>query len=340
MFSPTKRTSFRAVIGLAALLGLLASAPSALASTARLQSWGVEYSAGQGEANRVFMTLDTTQRAPAAIRISDTGATITPIWPWGHAWGCERVRNANATPGSVWCALEQADSIISADLGDLGDRFFLLFPVNSLVHGGAGDDFIFGGDGANGTIWGSDGDDSLFGGNGESILSGGPGNDRFDGGRRVDEFRGGTGIDTADYSNRTNSIRVRLDSLPLIGGPFFSVVQGNDGEPGENDNVFMDVENVLGGSNHDELIGSNNDNTLMGNAGDDWIVGHGGHDYLEGGSGMDGLMGGDGNDVISAQDGEYDSIDCGNGSDMAYADYFDTIIGGCELVTGIRPFEG
>jgi Ca2+-binding RTX toxin-like protein len=339
MFIRRKRTGLYALIGVAALLGLLASAPPALASTAQLQPWGVEYIAGPGEANRVFMTLSTTQRAPAAVAISDSGATITPIWPWPHAWGCERIGNPKATQGPVWCALEQSDSIITADLGDLDDRFFLLFAVPSLVHGGAGNDFLFGGD-ANGSVSGSDGNDSLFGGNGDDRLLGGPDNDTLDGGRGIDELRGGTGTDTADYSSRTISLKVSLDSLPVVGGPVFTVVHGNDGEPGENDNVFMDVENVLGGSSHDELIGSNNDNTLQGNAGSDWIVGHGGHDYLDGGWGMDGLIGGDGNDVISAQDGEYDSIDCGNGSDTAYADYFDTIIGGCEVISAIRPFEG
>jgi Ca2+-binding RTX toxin-like protein len=339
MFTRTKRLGLRAVIGVAALLGLLASAAPGLASTAQLQKWGVEYIADQGEANRVFMTLSTTQRAPAAVAISDSGATITPVWPWSHAWGCERIGNPKATVGPVWCALEEADSIISANLGDLDDRFFLLFPVASLIDGGAGNDFLFGGD-ANGTVWGREGNDALFGGNGNDALIGGPGNDSLEGGTGIDNLSGGTDTDTADYSTRSLSVKVSLDSLLLVAGTQFSVVPGNDGEPGENDNVFMNVENILGGSSHDELYGSNGDNTLQGNAGDDWIVGNGGHDYLEGGAGYDGLNGGDGNDVISAQDGFYDAIDCGNGADTAYADYFDTIIAGCEVVTAITIAEG
>jgi hemolysin type calcium-binding protein len=339
MFSRMKRTGLRALIAVAALLGLLVSAAPALASTAQLQKWGVEYIAGPGEANRVIMTLSTTQRAPAAVAISDVGARITPVWPWGHAWGCERIGNPKATDGPVWCAIEEADSMISANLGDLDDRFFLLFPVTSLVDGGAGNDYLFGGD-ATSTIWGRDGNDVLLGGGGNDWLNGGPGTDSLEGGTGTDDLTGGTGTDTADYSTRSVPVKVSLDTLPVVSGLVINVVPGNDGEAGENDNVFMTMENILGGSGDDELIGSNGDNTLQGNAGSDWIVGNGGNDNLEGGAGLDGLNGGDGNDMISAQDGEYDAIDCGNGVDTAYADLFDTIIGGCEVVSAITIADG
>jgi RTX calcium-binding nonapeptide repeat (4 copies) len=331
MVTTRKRIAVGAAASAAIVLGLLASASTALASTAGLQKWGVEYIASPGEANRVFVT-STVQRVPVAIAIADSGAQITPLWPMWHHGGCERIGNPKSLVGPVWCELEAPDSMFIATLGDNDDRFFMLVPsLTTVVDGGPGDDFLFGGDGIS-TVRGSDGNDALFGGASDDWLSGGSGDDQLVGGPGIDDFSGDIGSDTADYSTRSAAVRVTLDTLPLVSGTLFNVIPGNDGEAGESDNVFMNVENVLGGAGADELLGSNGDNVLRGNDNDDWIVGYGGNDILNGGAGLDGLNGGDGDDTLEAEDGEWDAIDCGNGVDTVTADPFDFIIGGCEQV--------
>lgn len=71
----------------------------------------------------------------------------------------------------------------------------------------------------------------------------------------------------------------------------------DDGEPGENDAVHEDIENIIGGSGNDTLTGNSNANVLTGGAG---------HDNLSGGPGAaacagkaDVLNGGEGNDVFA-----------------------------------------
>jgi uncharacterized repeat protein (TIGR01451 family) len=89
---------------------------------------------------------------------------------------------------------------------------------------------------------------------------------------------GGAGIDTADYSGRTESVTVTLDGIY------------NDGESGENDSIganFDDVENVLGGSGDDYLLGNAGANVLDGGGGDDLLDGDLGADTLIGGAGTD-----------------------------------------------------
>jgi hypothetical protein len=342
MFS-RKKVGLRGAICIAVLLGLLASASPALASTAKLTKYGVEYTAAPGEANAVTIndltpTPSKLVGGPNAIQISDFGASITPVWPTFHRWGCEAVADGLkfANENQVWCALEEEDSLIFVELDDLDDRFSMEFssaPFTS-VGGGTGDDTLLGGPRTD-NLRGSDGDDELAGRGGNDYLAGHADNDQLDGGFGSDMLAGGAGRDTADYSTRNVGVEVTLSTLPAVGSGL-SLIPGDDGEPGETDNVFMDVENVLGGAGDDTLVGSNADNSLHGNGGDDWLVGHGGNDFLRGGAGMDGLNGSDGDDYLDAGDGDYDAVDCGNGTDTAYVDAFDFIIGGCESVQ-VRP---
>jgi Ca2+-binding RTX toxin-like protein len=79
-------------------------------------------------------------------------------------------------------------------------------------------------------------------------------------------FIGSDGIDTIDFSGRTNDIVCSLD------------VTADDGEAGEGDTVGIDVENIIGGAGNDILTGSARNNIIIGGAGNDSIHGAGGID--------------------------------------------------------------
>jgi len=117
---------------------------------------------------------------------------------------------------------------------------------------------------------GGSGNDTLSGGLGADTLSGGAGNDLFlDGSHNTngaDVFIGSDGIDTIDFSGRTNDMVCSLD------------VSADDGEVGEGDTVGIDVENIIGGGGNDILTGSARNNIIIGGAGNDSIHGAGGVD--------------------------------------------------------------
>jgi Ca2+-binding RTX toxin-like protein len=156
------------------------------------------------------------------------------------------------------------------------------------------------------TLDGGSGNDTLLGGGGNDTLLGGDGNDKLDGRGGSDLFRGGAGTDTADYTLRRNSVFVGIGT------------SADDGERGEGDNVYGDVENVWGGRGNDTIRGSSANNRLVGGAGDDVIYGRGGRDTI---------LGGAGNDLIYARDGDRiaDSLDGGDGTDAAQRDLTDLL---------------
>jgi uncharacterized delta-60 repeat protein len=135
------------------------------------------------------------------------------------------------------------------------------------------------GGGGNDVIAGSAANNRLVGNGGDDIIRGGAGDDILDGGTGRDWMFGGFGNDTADYSSRTAGLRITLN------GRF------DDGEAGERDNVFADVENVIGGSGNDVIVGSSGNNRLEG---------RGGNDTLTGGGGTDSLLYGDGDNTLSS----------------------------------------
>lgn len=63
---------------------------------------------------------------------------------------------------------------------------------------------------------------------------------------------------------------------------------GDDGEPGEQDTIMTDVENLIGGTNNDVLRGNSVNNKLFGLAGDDSLDGAGGTNTLDGGAHVNG----------------------------------------------------
>jgi Ca2+-binding RTX toxin-like protein len=138
-------------------------------------------------------------------------------------------------------------------------------------------------------------------------LLGGDGNDVLDGRGGADLFRGGGGTDTADYTLRRNPVTVGIGT------------SADDGEKGEGDNVFTDVENIWGGRGNDVLRGSSASNRLAGGGGDDVLYGRGGRDTLLGGSGDDQLFARDGDRIG-------DTLDGGDGTDRASRDRIDILV--------------
>lgn len=121
---------------------------------------------------------------------------------------------------------------------------------------------------------------TLVGGTGNDTLEGGYGDDVLDGGPGADTLIGHQGIDTVTYERRTAGVVADADGV------------GDDGEPGERDNIATDVENLIGGAGPDTLTGSAAANLLVGGSGVDNLRGLDGADRLDGGAGLDYLNGG------------------------------------------------
>jgi uncharacterized delta-60 repeat protein len=175
-----------------------------------------------------------------------------------------------------------------------------------IVRGGSGNDRID----SFRAAYGNGGNDTLIADfYTPSALWGGDGDDLFIGGPRGDYFRGEAGVDTVTYGGRGGAVTVSIDGV------------ANDGGPGENDNVYTDVENLVGGYGDDKLTGSAADNVLDGGDGDDDLRGGGGNDTLTGGAGKDQLRGQAGDDTLySSGDGAVDFLDGGSGTDRARKD--------------------
>lgn len=158
--------------------------------------------------------------------------------------------------------------------GGAGNDTLHAHPVGGAVYGGGGADTLHGGFGPD-ALWGDAGDDTL-------VNSGG-----------ADYLRGGAGNDTVSYSLPFNfdSVTVTIDGKP------------NDGRAGEGDNVFTDVENVVGGFGNDRITGSGANNRLDGGHGNDTLAGAGGNDTLIGGQGDDTLTDTQGNNTFEGGTG-------------------------------------
>jgi len=182
------------------------------------------------------------------------------------------------------------------------------------VRGGDGNDTVTGSAGGD-DLRGEAGNDTLDGGAGPDDIWDGPGADKVMGGADNDglqvdptadpgdDFHGGGGYDHLYYLGRTAGLTITIDNL------------ADDGEPGENDNVHLDVEGVWGGAGDDILVGSSGENDLWGLAGDDELYGGDGVDYLTGLDGNDLLVGDAGDDHLLAGDGD-DVLDGGPGLDV------------------------
>ena len=148
-------------------------------------------------------------------------------------------------------------------------------------------------------------------------VEGGHGRDRFnagltDGPSQI-RWVGGVGLDTISYGLAATGVSVAAD------------LESGDGRPGDDDQVFNDVEAIVGSQFDDALTGGKH--TLQ-------LSGLGGNDAITGGTGAEELRGGEGSDRIDARDGAADAIDCGGSpfADLALVDLTEASIAGCSAI--------
>jgi Tol biopolymer transport system component len=89
---------------------------------------------------------------------------------------------------------------------------------------------------------------------------------------------------------------------------------------------------IEAGGGNDWVNGGAGNDQIYGGSGNDTLYGGPGNDLLNGGPGLDKIFGGPGNDTIRAADGVKDTIDCGTGRDVVYADKHDKVAKNCEVV--------
>jgi len=161
------------------------------------------------------------------------------------------------------------------------------------------------GDTNNNYLLGEAEQDTIYGGLGNDTLDGGAQDDTLRGDAGYDTLIGGDGLDSADYTNATNAIKVDLASYD---GSGFNVSE--DGE-GTKDRL-VGVENIIGTDivgESDTIIGDTTNNVLSGLSGDDTLKGGSGLDTLDGGEGNDTLFGGADADTLTGGAGVHDIVD-------------------------------
>lgn len=112
---------------------------------------------------------------------------------------------------------------------------------------------------------------------GDDLITGGKQNDFMAGLAGKDEIDGKQGTDTADYSEKNESVSVTLNTSSN------ATVYVNDAA----EDTLRNIENLVGGSASDTLIGDSLANSLNGGAGNDLLKGQSGKDLLDGDAGMD-----------------------------------------------------
>jgi hypothetical protein len=357
-----------------AVVGCLALAPVAGASTITYNGTVLTYTAATGEHNSgqsivtPYPELCQLGRQEPCLSLSDSARIDFPA---------DRCRRAyrDVFQDQVYCQMPTA---IVASLGDGDDSWWEDTELPSTIDAGAGND---------NPIYGKGGDDLLQGGIGSDLLVGGPGNDTLDGGpgddylegiikegpqatAGADTYVGGGGLDSVNYGDRTEDLSLSIDGV------------ANDGAAGEGDNLGLDITGVQSGAGNDTITGSAQRNTLAGGDGNDTIAGGDGDDALDGwvgndrvdgGAGQDSIGGGDGDDVlvggadrdifwgeepnsgcgpvlcetgrdqVFARDGIAEPIDCGPGTDAVQGDAVDVVFwGSCEQldIAGAPPGGG
>jgi Ca2+-binding RTX toxin-like protein len=249
--------------------------------------------------------------------------------------------------------------------GDSGDDTLEGGNGADQVDGGSGPDEIFGDDGAD-LLIGGPGADTIDGGNGDdTIRAADDSSDEIDCGDGNDTVyveldaptrdvllncetviavppEGANDSDAASVISGTQARDVLHgtpgdDSLFGKGGPdaLFGA-GGDDYVDGEYGN-----DELHGGPGSDTIAGRSGDDRIFGDAGDDHITGDRGSDHIAGGSGNDEVFGnldpdtisgGPGDDRINVVRGDVDSVRCGPGHDVVFADPADSVAGDCEDV--------
>lgn len=111
-----------------------------------------------------------------------------------------------------------------------------------------------------------------------------------DGGR--ERYFGGDGVDTVTYFNAPGAVSASLRNGAVVNGQ----ETGFGARGWAAQDLYFEVENLVGSTFGDSLTGNEGRNQLNGLGGDDLLFGFGGTDYLMGGAGNDSLNGGGGSD--------------------------------------------
>lgn len=211
-------------------------------------------------------------------------------------------------------------------------------------------------------IYGGEGNDNLTGNALNNLLRGGPGNDALSGLAGDDTFDektgwdtssppavadatltsgndtlvGGLGVDTADYSLRNTELVITMDGNATTPSANDGIDSDADGTAEETDDVYDDVENLVGGLKADILSGNALDNDIKGGADDDTISGLAGNDNLDGAAGDDAISGGAGDDTIDGGTGQSAKyLTCGAGDDIAFNGTVDPLASPADLTCEI-----
>jgi Ca2+-binding RTX toxin-like protein len=205
--------------------------------------------------------------------------------------------------GTVACSAAN----LQAFLGDRADSASVNDQVGDVtIDGGSGDDAVTAGSISRVTVTGGSGDDTLrLNANALGAADGGSGDDEIAGTSGGNALAGGDGSDL-------------LTDIQSFGS---ASLDGGDGA--------------------DRLVGDPDATLTGGSGGDLLVVAPGGSATLDGGPGSDritspggaAITAGPGNDLVDASDGSGtpDTISCGSGWDVVWADPGDSVAPDCEL---------
>ncbi len=174
----------------------------------------------------------------------------------------------NGGAGVDWAYYATSSAAVTIDLGAgaasggdaAGDSFISI----ERVYGSRFDDSLTGDSGVN-YLRGSFGNDTLMGGGGTDFLQGDSGADVLD---------GGAGSDWAYYVSAGTSLIINLADSSQNTGEAIG-------------DIYISIENIIGGQFSDTLTGDSDNNYLRGFGGDDILNGGAGDDILRGEAGAD-----------------------------------------------------
>ncbi|MGP4113921.1 calcium-binding protein [Streptomyces sp. 4N509B] len=264
-------------LGVVALAGAVVAAPPVAAQTATqsaAQSAATAYTDDGGHA--VYYTAGATS---SYVSISEgenyTDFVINDIVPIEAGEGCVHPDAADTT--RVVCTLTEFGDYwtrVIVDLGDGSDELFLSVGDENHVSGGDGQDNL--NVTYNTVVDGGADDDWIAGG---WLKLGGPGDDTLTG-FHDDFIAYGDDGDDAIYAN--------AGSQSLYGGRGHDVIESGDGPDLVYGNSGEDL--IRGGRGSDDLFGGPDDDTVYGNSGNDLLRGGGGDDVLSGGPDVDDVI--------------------------------------------------
>jgi len=293
----------------ALILGLPAAAT---AGTASLGGSTLTYSAASGESNDLSIEPDGS-----IFRVIDNTVPVTA------GAGCTQ-----RTVHRVTCPTAGV-TLLDVLARDQDDTVQTSGSTDAAINGGAGLDELTS-DSGNDTLSAGKGEGSassgenLVAGAGEDTLNGSPVSNTFtnmNGGPGNDDLLGGPGGEGLFGDTGSDFLRGGggFDSVQWAGSAGITVTMGagaNDGEPGENDNVAADIEQVFGTGLADTLIGAAGNDSLNSFGGADTLEGGDGDDFLDAGTEADTLTGDNGDDFLVGGTGADDHLG-GPGTDTA-----------------------